>query len=162
MVCRKAELYDVAVIRGIAEEVWPVAYKHIISEDQMKYMLQWMYSDESLQQQMTQEGCVFFLLQEDERCTGFAGVSMVDAHTAKLHKLYVLSTGQGKGRGSTLLREAIGWSRSQGATSLELQVNKHNKAKDFYARHGFSIAEEKVFDIGQGYIMDDYIMVSAL
>jgi ribosomal protein S18 acetylase RimI-like enzyme len=41
---------------------------------------------------------------------------------------------------------------------LQLQVNKHNKALYFYQKLGFRVIEEVVFDIGHGYIMDDYLM----
>lgn len=162
MECKIATTEDTETIRRIAEEVWPVAYKDIISKEQMKYMLEWMYSDDALVRQMTEEGCVFFLLHEGDRCTGFAGVSLISEHKAKLHKLYVLSTGQGRGGGTVLLNQAITWARMQGADTMELQVNKNNSAIKFYTRHAFAIAEEKVFDIGNGYVMDDYIMARAL
>lgn len=150
------------IIRGIAEEVWPVAYKDIITQAQMHYMLQNMYSDAALAHQMEHEGCIFFLIQENDVFTGFAGTSMVESHTAKLHKLYVLSTGQRGGRGSFLLNAVEEWSRSQGATALELQVNKHNSAQHFYTKHGFENVRSAVFDIGHGYVMDDYIFRKSL
>jgi hypothetical protein len=37
-------------------------------------------------------------------------------------------------------------------------VNKYNKAKDFYLHNGFEIAESVVVQIGNGYVMDDFIM----
>jgi len=48
--------------------------------------------------------------------------------------------------------------RKQGASTLQLQVNRHNKAKDFYELLGFTIIEEADFDIGNGYFMNDYVM----
>jgi hypothetical protein len=43
-----------------------------------------------------------------------------------------------------------------------LNVNKHNRATDFYLANGFLQVGEEVIDIGGGYVMDDYIMGSAL
>lgn len=150
------------IIRAIAEEVWPVAYNGIITTEQMHYMLGKMYSNEALAHQMQHEGCVFFLLQEENDYTGFAGASMIDAHTAKLHKLYVLSTGQRGGRGTALLAAVEAWSKAQGANAIELQVNKQNPAQHFYTKHAFENVRSAVFDIGNGFVMDDYIFRKSL
>jgi hypothetical protein len=45
-----------------------------------------------------------------------------------------------------------------GARFIELNVNKHNSAVDFYLKMGFAKQREMVLDIGQGYVMDDYVM----
>jgi catechol 2,3-dioxygenase-like lactoylglutathione lyase family enzyme len=39
-----------------------------------------------------------------------------------------------------------------------LNVNKYNRAKEFYQKLGFSVYSEGIFDIGEGYVMDDYLM----
>jgi hypothetical protein len=39
-----------------------------------------------------------------------------------------------------------------------LNGNKYNKAKFFYEKLGFIITKEEVIDIGNNYIMDDYVM----
>jgi hypothetical protein len=39
-----------------------------------------------------------------------------------------------------------------------LNVNKYNKAKFFYEKLGFTITKEEVIDIGNDYVMDDYVM----
>jgi len=41
---------------------------------------------------------------------------------------------------------------------LTLTVNKSNKAKNFYESQGFKVYDEAIFDIGNGYVMDDYLM----
>ena len=48
--------------------------------------------------------------------------------------------------------------KKEGATKLQLQVNRDNKAKYFYEKLGFEVVRTQVFDIGQGYVMDDYVM----
>ena len=46
---------------------------------------------------------------------------------------------------------------------LFLQVNKQNTgAIGFYAAAGFTIARGAVFDIGSGFVMDDYVMEKRL
>jgi diamine N-acetyltransferase len=48
--------------------------------------------------------------------------------------------------------------RSKKATSLTLNVNKHNPAKTFYENLGFSIAKTEYSEVGGGYFVNDYVM----
>ena len=49
-----------------------------------------------------------------------------------------------------------------GGTELELNVNKYNSAIAFYKKKNFRIIKEELIDIGEGYVMDDYVMRKAL
>jgi diamine N-acetyltransferase len=158
---RTATSHDIETIRQLAEEVWPVAYGAILKPGQIEYMLDMMYSSSSLLKQMEEEGCEFIIAELDKP-VGFASFSEIGDGLFKLNKLYVLSTMQGLGVGSRLAREVIRRCEERGGTLLELQVNKNNEAKLFYEGLGFEVDHEDVFDIGQGYVMDDYIMRYAL
>lgn len=158
MILRTATIVDIRAIRDVVEEVWPIAYGKIISREQIDYMLEMMYSDRSLMRQMNEEGCEFILASEGENVFGFASYSEMDKALFKLQKLYVYSTQQGNGTGRELLKEVCARSKSRGGTSIELQVNKKNGARKFYERNGFKIKHEAVFDIGNGFVMDDYIL----
>jgi predicted lactoylglutathione lyase len=57
---------------------------------------------------------------------------------------------------------AIDFAKKKEQNTISLQVNRFNKAKDFYTKIGFTIKEEKDFDIGNGYFMNDYVMEYAL
>jgi ribosomal protein S18 acetylase RimI-like enzyme len=124
-------------------------------------MLDWMYSDDSLEKQMN-TGCEFFIASikneiSDWDAVGFCSVSQEDgAH--KLNKLYVLPAAQGTGTGKALLNKAIKVAKAAGSSSLFLQVNKHNNAYTFYLKQGFIKEAEFKFDIGNGFYMDDYVM----
>lgn len=154
---RKAGVADTATIRSIAEDTWPLTYGHLISAEQIAYMMDMMYSDVSLQEQMGKGHCFYLAIHQDQPI-GFASVSDEGAKGCKLNKLYILPNIQRTGAGKTLLQQAIAFAREQGAQRLFLQVNKQNNAKDFYDRMGFSIYEEVKLDIGNGFFMDDYIM----
>ena len=123
---------DIASIQSIVREVWPVAYKEMITKEQIDYMLKMMYSDESLLRQMTLEECEFILALDDTGAVvGFASYGEIKAHVFKLHKLYVYSNQQGKGTGKMLLDEVCVKSIEQGGTSIELQVNKKTRQENF-------------------------------
>ena len=166
-------LTDRDFIRSVSERTWPSTYGHIISQEQIDFMLDWMYSDESLEKQMD-SGCVFYIAsikKENEQweAVGFCSVSpeeeennsteeVTGAKSHKLNKLYVLPTAQGTGAGKTLLNKSIEVAKASGSSSLFLQVNKQNDAYTFYLKHGFVKEQEFKFDIGNGFFMDDYVM----
>jgi ribosomal protein S18 acetylase RimI-like enzyme len=175
-----AGLNDRALIRSISERTWPSTYGHIISQEQINFMLDWMYSDESLATQMN-TGCEFYIAsikKEDGQWDeiGFCSVSPDDekvekegesnnateksekSSSYKLNKLYVLPSAQGTGAGKALLNQAIAIAKVAGSSSIFLQVNKHNNAYNFYLKQGFIKETEFKFDIGNGFYMDDYVM----
>ena len=161
IIITRAGLPDCAFIRSVSERTWPSTYGHIISQEQIDFMLDWMYSDASLEKQMN-TGCEFYIASTqndngDLDAVGFCSVSPEEgAH--KLNKLYVLPAAQGTGAGKALLNKSIEVAKAAGSTSLFLQVNKQNTAYTFYLKEGFVKELEFKFDIGNGFYMDDYVM----
>jgi ribosomal protein S18 acetylase RimI-like enzyme len=160
MIIRQATESDIETIQSIAKTTWAVTYD-FLPVGQMEFMLDWMYSTTSLQQQM-QNGHHFFVAVVDEIIVGFASVSKQDESISKLNKLYVLPTTQKIGAGKALLQRVISFAQENGAKEIQLQVNRNNNAKDFYIKHGFTILYEADFEIGNGYFMNDYVMILRL
>ncbi len=154
---RSASITDIELIRSLCFEVWPQTYASIISQEQIEYMLDRMYSPLSLQQQM-KEGAHFILLYNDALPIGFASYQVITPTHCKLHKLYVLPTQQGKGGGRVMIQHILVEIKEKGIQHLELQVNRNNSAVTFYERLGFYKREVADFDIGNGFFMNDYIM----
>ena len=152
-----ATLDSIPLIRQLTFQVWPQTYKGILSDAQIEYMLEMMYSETSLQKQI-RDGAQFIVIYDDEAPLGFAAYQEMSPGTFKLHKIYILPTQQGKGLGRFVIDEVSNRIKSAGAGSLQLQVNKNNKAKSFYERLGFVEIDHIKLDIGKGYFMDDFIM----
>ncbi len=159
LIIRPASLNDRALIRSISERTWPSTYGHIISQAQIDFMLDWMYSESSLAAQF-EKGHQFFIAYTNGEAIGFCSVSNEagPSNEFKLNKLYVLPSAQGSGAGKALLEKAIEVAKTASAGSLYLQVNKHNNAYHFYIKNGFTKEAEFKFDIGNGFYMDDYVM----
>ncbi len=155
---RLATSADFRAIRTVVHEVWPIAYREMITPAQISYMLEMMYSDDALHEQVQKEGCVFLVYEEDNIIQGFASFSDIGNTLFKLHKLYVYTTMHGKGIGKALLDEVKKRVVEIGGNAIELQVNKKNVAREFYLKQGFTIHRELVLDIGDGFVMDDYVM----
>jgi diamine N-acetyltransferase len=154
---KNASLKDITLIRQLTFKIWPQIYAAIISPEQIDFMLELMYNEATLQKQI-EDGCRFILVYDENKAVGFASFSETGPFIFKLHKIYILSGQQGKGTGRFVIDHIINEISKQGATALQLQVNRHNKARTFYEKIGFTVIEEADFDIGNGYFMNDYIM----
>lgn len=150
-------------IRAIAEEVWPIAYGLILSQQQLEYMMVMMYSVSALQEQ-AKNGHHFILAVEDEVAVGFAAYEFNYKETSKtkIHKIYILSNQQGKGTGRILIDYITEEARKSNQSALLLNVNKYNLAQHFYKKIGFDVVLEEVIDIGNGYVMDDFVMEKSI
>lgn len=157
---RKAELADLFTIRDLAHEIWPDAYLEILGQAQLDYMLDKIYSLHSLEHQYKVLKHHFILIFQDETPVGFASFSprSKDLSGYHLHKIYVHPSQQGKNLGNKMLGYIIEEIKKAGATALQLNVNRHNKALYFYEKQGFKIIRQEDIDIGSGYYMNDYVM----
>lgn len=158
----KATAADIPLIRQLTFEIWPKTYNSIISQQQIDYMLKQMYNPAILQKQIEEDGCTFIIVHDDKEPVAFASYNETESATWKLNKIYILSTQQGKGTGKFIINYIIEEIKAKGAKSLQLQVNRDNKAKDFYEKLGFKIIQTADFDIGNGYFMNDYVMELSL
>ena len=160
MEIKKAGIEDIAIIKNLAETIWPICYKEIISTEQINYMLKIMYSKLSLKEQV-EKGHQFIMAYDIDIPVGYASFSQkseVEPRVFRLHKIYVLPNSSLKGVGTSLLDYLSNECKKLGGTELELNVNKYNTAVFFYKKKNFTIVKEEVLDFGGGYVMDDYVM----
>jgi diamine N-acetyltransferase len=157
---RQAFPDDIPVINRIAHATWWPTYGSILSEQQIAFMLEEMYAPASLEQQMN-DGASFYLVLDDGHTLGFASCSPADADTVKLNKLYVLPDAQGSGAGRLLVTFVKDEAKKQGASRLQLNVQRQNPALGFYLKCGFRIQKE--VDIPYHHFMlNDYVLEAAL
>ncbi|HEY4061210.1 MAG TPA: GNAT family N-acetyltransferase [Puia sp.] len=156
---RTADLEDINVIGFLAQQIWPATYGEILSAEQLRYMMNLFYSPASLRRQMVEDHHQFLLLEEAEEPIGFAAWSALsEPGVYKLHKLYVLPGRQGKGLGKTILQFIFEAIRPEGAVTLRLNVNRYNRARQFYEKMGFVVVKEEDVAIGNNYFMNDFVM----
>ena len=155
---RRATEKDLASISEMAEKVWWPAYKNVISDEQISFMLQDMYSLESLNKQMI-AGVEFVVAEEENIPLGFAGFSLTEKESQvyKLHKLYILPSQQGTGAGKKFIEHISTLAKNKGGKILELNVNRGNPAHNFYRKTGFEV--HQIVDIEyHHFILNDYVM----
>ena len=156
----KAGIKDIKMVQDLARKIWPIAYGKILSPEQLGFMLDKFYSLESLEHQMVVLNHQFIIAKENSDPVGFASYAAYDnnASVYHLHKLYVATDMQGKNVGKQLLGHLTFQIKDDGGNSLQLNVNRFNNAVAFYKKQGFTILREDDIDIGNGYVMNDYVM----
>ncbi len=151
-----------AVIAGLADRIWRAYYIRIISMVQIDYMLDKFYSKDSLLQQMS-EGQEFYGIMLDNELSGFVSYSRKNDHEYFIHKFYLIPELHGKHIGSEVMHMLFERMQERSAGmpfEVRLTVNRQNyQAINFYFRNGFIIEKTADFDIGEGYFMNDFVML---
>ena len=157
---RKATTADCELIHKLAWQIFPETYKDILSPEQNDYMMEWMYSIDNIRKQMEEEGHVYFIGYKDKEVCGYVSVQQQGEDLFHLQKIYVLPSFQGLHCGSFLFHEAVKYIKEVHPSPclMELNVNRNNKALNFYERMGMKKLREGDFPIGNGYYMNDFIM----
>jgi diamine N-acetyltransferase len=163
MKIRLLQKHELFLTRNLAEKIWPSAYGTILSKEQLSYMLNWMYSIETLEKSFD-KGNEFYCAFDNDLPLGFLELEFFkeESGSVKLQKIYVLPSEQKNGLGTKLLQFGIIHSKNKGANKIILQVNRANKAVQFYLKNNFCIISEEDFPIGNDYYMNDYVMEKTL
>jgi len=158
---RNTSTADVPLIQQLAEATWWPTYSPILKDEQIRYMLDLIYSHEALTRVMADGSQQFILLFEGNVAQGFAAYGPYENGAVKLHKLYVLPENHGKGFGRILIDEVKRRVKANGIQTLVLNVNRYNNARTFYEKLGFTVTQEVDVAIGP-YWMNDYVMALPL
>lgn len=150
---------DWQLIERMAREIWPTCYGRILTQGQIDYMLERMYSEAALLNAHA-NGQNFFLLQRDRKAIGFWSIQLdyPQKGVVKLHKLYLKEEFQGLGFGKWVIEKVLEQSRTARMNFLELNVNRMNPAVYFYEKLGFISVSEVDIPIGNGFYMNDFVM----
>lgn len=141
----------------LASEIWNDNYKGIISQNQIDYMLDMMYNPNRLQQDLDDNYQWEFILYNNE-IVGYLAYVIQDDNRVFLSKIYLKTSVQGLGLGKLALQHVKIYAKKSNATAVYLTVNKGNiKGIRAYKNTGFTIINEEITDIGNGYVMDDYV-----
>ncbi len=156
---KHAEIEDIPIITNLAYQIWFKTYENIISKEQIDFMFGEMYTPDSLLKQMEFLKHQFLILSLDESPIAFASYGKLQEPegTFKLHKLYLLPEFQGQGFGNILIEAVEKECSELGADQLHLNVNRNNKAFNFYIKLGYEIIETVDIPFAE-FWLNDYVM----
>ncbi|MBL0911413.1 MAG: GNAT family N-acetyltransferase [Bacteroidia bacterium] len=159
---RRASKNDVPLIRRLAEIIWREHYPAIIGTEQVEYMLQRMYSEFELERQIG-EGQVFYICHINNEALGFFSVQVKEDGSGFIPKFYLAREQRGRGVAAAMMNEALRYLSAHGCKEVRLQVNRMNiRPLNFYFKQGFKIEKAADLDIGDGFFMNDFIMLKKL
>ncbi len=164
MEIRKAHPTDLPIIASLARLTWRHCYPSIVDRGQIEYMLAQRYSPEAMLASVASGQLTYELLTVDGEPTAFAAHSPTPLPSEhKLQQLYVRPEWQDRGLGRQLIHHVSAIARAAAKPTLVLTVNRRNlQAIESYLRSGFVIRESADFDIGNGFVMEDYVMTRRL
>ena len=148
---------QIASVAHLAQTIWTDHYTPIIGALQVDYMLEKYQSETTINDQI-KEGYQYYLIKTD---VGHAGYFAFNLHKdfLFLSKFYVLKNMRGNGLGKLALSFIESKAMELHLPKIRLTVNKHNsKSISAYEKMGFANVDSIVQDIGNGYVMDDYVL----
>jgi len=155
MKIQEVKLESLSRVHALAKKTWFNTYKSILEEQQLNYMFNMMYKIENLEHNV-KKGSSYYIIR-DKVDLGFIEIIKKE-YIIKLNKIYVIPNQQGKGLGENLIRFICDIAKNKKITQIELNVNRYNKAIKFYLKQDFKIIKEENIEIGNGYLMEDYVM----
>ena len=143
---------------SLAKEIWNEYSICFISQEQIDYMLEKFQSEQVVKGQINFQNYSYYFLEEDGVNFGYFAVQK-QKDNLFLSKIYIKKDYRGKGYARKAFTNAIiPIARELELPKISLTVNKYNFASIMvYEKLGFDRVDSKEFDIGNGYIMDDYI-----
>lgn len=142
---------------SFAGSVFVDYYTSLIGKKQAEYMVSLFLSPEAIKE-LCAKGAIFRILQEDGRMLGFCEY-LKEEDRVFLSKLYVRKEERHRGLGKILYEDCVRYTKEIGLNKIYLTVNKYNTPSyEIYLHLGFKVIDAVVNDIGNGYVMDDYIM----
>jgi len=155
-----SKLSDYMLIAKLAKIVWQDHYIPIIGEAQVTYMLKKFQSVEAIIKQI-EDGFEYYVLNFEDIPVGYFSI-IKKGDALFLSKIYVLKEYRGKQIGKVAMQFIEDRAKALYLNKIRLTVNKNNNAKHFYERIGFINKGSIVMDIGNGFVMDDYLMMKSL
>lgn len=153
------EIKDVA---ALASSIWHEYFPCILTEGQIDYMVEQFQSEHAMLSQIHDKGYRYAYIEDDGEVKGYTAICP-EGKKLFISKLYLKKEERGRGYGSAAIQRIIEYAKENNHSFIYLTVNKYNdKAIKAYERNGFEKIQSICTDIGDGYVMDDYVMEKVL
>jgi len=149
---------QIKTVVALADDIWREHYTAIIGEDQVSYMLKHFQSFDTINTEVQKNVSQYYLIDSDETVVGYVAIKFQKSQLF-LSKIYVLSARRNEGIGRKVIKLLRGIASEHALEKISLTVNRNNSHSiAYYKKVGFDITGECCQDIGEGYVMDDFIM----
>ena len=151
----KTQIIELSIL---ADEIWHEYWTCILSNEQIDYMVEKFQSYNAINHQIEYENYSYYFLTTKKEVIGYCGISEKKDYLF-LSKLYLKENYRHLGYGHKAYEQIVEIAQKLGYKSIQLTVNKNNtNTINAYFKYGFKTIDAVVTDIGNGFVMDDYIM----
>lgn len=149
---------DIRLTAQMAQEIWNEAFRGIITQEQINYMVDKYQSYHAMKDQIENQGYTYFIISKDGKDAGYCGVQVKEDNSLYLSKMYLLKEARGQWLFEQMTNHLVKLCRDKGISRIWLTVNKHNdRAIAAYIKNGYKNIRSQTTDIGNGFVMDDYV-----
>lgn len=142
----------------LASEIWHNYWTIILSIEQIDYMVEKFQSKNAIYNQIQNEKYTYYFIRQNGIDIGYFGISEKENYLF-LSKLYIKKDYRNKGIGQQAFEKIKTITKEKNYSNIILTVNKYNENTiTAYQKWGFKTINSVVTDIGNGFVMDDYIM----
>ncbi|WP_053375192.1 GNAT family N-acetyltransferase [Paenibacillus sp. FJAT-27812] len=149
---------QIAEVARLAAEIWREYYVTIITIEQIEYMISQFQSIPAIKDQIHHQGYEYYFIHHDGSAVGYMSVRQEEGKLF-LSKFYIGKEHRGRGYASQASAFLEQLCKERNLSHIWLTVNRHNESTiAVYEKKGFKTVQEKKADIGNGFVMDDFIM----
>lgn len=162
---REALLEDWGTIQSIAYKTWPLTYGDFISPERLNFLLEILFEERSIKNQMLEKKYKFFIADENDQPIGFVSIeeNFNSENQVMIHKLYILPDWQGKGLGKIIIDFVTSFTSGSGHDVLRLKVfHLNQKAIEFYEHMGFVNQGSEVTKFDDDFSVLDFVMIKKI
>lgn len=176
---------ELDLLAQVAREIWTGYWPDIIGLEQTEYMLETLHSAPRMRKDMDELGYRFWLLYDnDGECVGYTGGAAEimsgdpERDAAICHnevvqhrwnrrffisKIYLYPDQRGKHYASKVLAFYQDLCKEEQLDAMYLTVNVNNELGiRAYLGKGFEVVDKHASPIGNGFVMDDFIMAKVI
>ncbi len=149
---------EIKILAKLAHDIWNEYWTVRLSRNQIDYMVEKFQSEKAIRKQYKEENYKYYFITDNGNNIGYFGISDYPEYLF-LSKLYISKDFRHMGIGEKAFDKIKNIAKEKGYKEIQLTVNKYNENTiKAYKKWGLSVIDSVVTDIGQGYVMDDYIM----
>lgn len=154
----KVENKNIPQLAELASFIWHDYWRIILSDAQIEYMIENFQSENAIRHQISEEKYSYYFISQNGENIGYFGISPKEDYLF-LSKLYIKKEYRRQGIGESAFEKIKSIAKENNLNRIILTVNKYNtNTIKAYDKWGFKTIDSVVTDIGQGFVMDDYIM----
>lgn len=143
---------------ALAKEIWNEYSICFTTQEQIDYMLEKFQSEDVVKSQINFQNYRYYFMEEDGENFGYFAVQKQKGNLF-LSKIYIRKDFRGKGYArKAFINAIVPLAKELELPKISLTVNKYNFSSILaYEKLGFVRVDSVEADIGNGYVMDDYI-----